>query len=326
MYTEKEARSLIIEAGHRLLDEDLIARTWGNISARIGDDKFIITPSGRSYDNLREDELVIVNVEDCSYDGDIKPSSEKGVHAKIYDLRPEVNFIIHTHQFYASVIAADRQDTDFSPCAEYALPGTKKLIENISKVILTNPDKKSFLLASHGVVALGNDFDDAFFEAKKLEEASKKAIKKRIPDFDPEVEFDNGIDVATIIFDNMPNVSILRDPEIMECCRAGINVKPFLDDFAQIIGTDMLCIENDVKCAKKAVRKMKKNFRNAILVNGVGALVYADTQDDLKAEELIVRKNCAAACYARKSAPIKVIDALIQRQVYLKKYSKRING
>ena len=56
-YTEEEARGLIIEAGHRLLETHLVARTWGNISARISDTEFLITPSGRAYETLTEDEL-----------------------------------------------------------------------------------------------------------------------------------------------------------------------------------------------------------------------------------------------------------------------------
>ena len=73
-YSENEARRLVIEAGHKLLENKLIARTWGNISARTGKDEFIITPSGRAYDTLTPDDLVKVKVADCSYTGSIKPS------------------------------------------------------------------------------------------------------------------------------------------------------------------------------------------------------------------------------------------------------------
>ena len=83
-YEETEARRLVIEAGLRLVREGLIARTWGNISARISEEQFVITPSGRAYDDLKPEELVVVNVADCAYEGDIKPSSEKGIHAEAY--------------------------------------------------------------------------------------------------------------------------------------------------------------------------------------------------------------------------------------------------
>ena len=56
-YEIAEAKRLVIEAGKRLLETGLIARTWGNVSARISDTQFVITPSGRSYENLTPDEI-----------------------------------------------------------------------------------------------------------------------------------------------------------------------------------------------------------------------------------------------------------------------------
>ena len=76
-YTEEEARRLVVDAGIRLVKEGLTARTWGNISARISDSEFIITPSGMAYESLGPGDLVRCRIEDCSYEGEIKPSSEK---------------------------------------------------------------------------------------------------------------------------------------------------------------------------------------------------------------------------------------------------------
>ena len=67
-YEIEEAKKLVIEAGKKLIETGLIARTWGNVSARISDTQFVITPSGRAYETLTPDELVVVNIEDCSYE------------------------------------------------------------------------------------------------------------------------------------------------------------------------------------------------------------------------------------------------------------------
>ena len=117
-YSETEARKIVIEAGLKLVEKKLIARTWGNISARISSDEFIITPSGRAYDSLSPSDLVKVRIKDCSYSGNIKPSSEKGVHAAAYSLRSHVGFIIHTHQYYASAVAAECRSISAAPCAD----------------------------------------------------------------------------------------------------------------------------------------------------------------------------------------------------------------
>lgn len=100
-----QAKELVVRAGKQLVESGLIARTWGNVSCRVSDTQFVITPSGRAYETLTPEEIVLVNIADLSYDGDVKPSSEKGIHASAYQLRPEVNFVIHTHQVNASIVS-----------------------------------------------------------------------------------------------------------------------------------------------------------------------------------------------------------------------------
>ena len=104
-YEVNEAKRLVIEAGKKLIENGLIARTWGNVSARISDTQYCITPSGMPYETLTPDKIVVVNIADNSYEGDIKPSTEKKLHSKLYALRPDVDFMIHTHQKAASAIS-----------------------------------------------------------------------------------------------------------------------------------------------------------------------------------------------------------------------------
>ena len=177
-YSESEARDLVIKAGHELIEKKLIARTWGNISARISDNEFIITPSGRAYETLSPEELVKVRIDSLEYDGEIKPSSEKGIHASAYALRPDCDFVIHTHQFYASAICAEEKDTDFAPCAEYGISGSSKLRKNVEKVMSDNPDSKMFLMSKHGAVCLGDTYKEAFAVADDLESKCKELFEK----------------------------------------------------------------------------------------------------------------------------------------------------
>ena len=250
-YSEAEARELVIKAGHMLLEKKLIARTWGNISARISEDEFIITPSGRGYDSLAPEDLVIVKVKDGSYEGGIKPSSEKGIHAAAYGLRKELCFVIHTHQYYASALAAECRDTRFAPCAEYGLPGTGRLRNNVETKIRQHPDKKMFLMARHGALLLGKSLEEAFELAEQLEAKSRELVEARIPDHDPERE--GMIDADAVRTEAFPCVTVVRDRYIMECCRAGITVAPFIDDFAQIVGPDMQVVANDVVTVQRAL-------------------------------------------------------------------------
>lgn len=172
------AKKILLEAGKQLVAEGLVARTWGNISHRIDENSFIITPSGRSYDELTENDLVLVQIDDLSYPPGIKPSSEKGLHAEVYKNRPEVNTVIHTHQINASTCAAARKDIIASDqefknvlgeivrCASYALPGTGKLKKATGKAL---GESNAALMANHGAVCVGKTMEDAFTVAKTLE-------------------------------------------------------------------------------------------------------------------------------------------------------------
>jgi len=186
-YELNEAKQIVIEAGKKLIESGLIARTWGNVSARISDTQFAITPSGLPYETLTPDQIVVVNIEDNTYEGDIKPSSEKKMHSAIYKLRPDVNFMIHTHQMAASAISTTGKLVDVPadyvsvlgskvPTADYGLSSTQTLTDNVAKVVEDYPDCKAFLMMSHGTLCLGKDFDEAFDVAAALEETSKKII------------------------------------------------------------------------------------------------------------------------------------------------------
>lgn len=185
-----EAKELVIRAGKELLKSGLIVRTWGNISCRINDKQFVITPSGMAYEDLTPDEIVLVNIADLSYEGEIKPSSEKGIHASCYELRPDVNFVIHTHQKNASVVSTLGLDINSVsgksakivgsdvPCASYGLPGTGKLRMGVVNT-LKRSSSKAAIMAHHGAVCMGESYDDARAVAEELENICEKFIVER---------------------------------------------------------------------------------------------------------------------------------------------------
>jgi len=192
-----QAKLDVIAAGKRLLETGLIARTWGNVSARVDDASFVITPSGKAYENLEPDDIVLVQLSDMSYEGDVKPSSEKGIHAQAFLLRPDVNFVIHTHQHNASIAACMGQPvvsefwTDILgesvPIAGYGLPGTKKLVKGIVKAIEQNPGANAILMAHHGALCVGKDPEEAFKVADALEKACLGHLKNKLAEVTGEI-------------------------------------------------------------------------------------------------------------------------------------------
>lgn len=186
-----DAKKLVIKAGLEVVKSGLIARTWGNISCRVDDKSFVITPSGMAYESLEEKDIVLINTEDLSYEGNVKPSSEKGAHAIVYRLRPDCNFVIHTHQIFASVVSALDDDItgidDESaaiigghtvPLAKYGITGTNGLANNIGNAV-KRVDAKCALLANHGAICFGATYDEAFTVARELEKICENHIKNR---------------------------------------------------------------------------------------------------------------------------------------------------
>ena len=352
-YSETEARKLVVEAGLRLLENKLVARTWGNISARISKDEFIITPSGKAYDRLTPADLVKVRL-DGSYKGKMKPSSEKGVHAAAYAQRNHVGFIIHTHQYYASAVAAECRDIRTAPCAAYALPGTTKLKKFVADCIRNNPYEDTFLMARHGTLILGSDMEDAFAKVEALEEKCEGLVEARVKL--NAAEADRAFDTSKINIRALPFVKIVSDPYIMKCCEKGKPVGSYIDDYAQIVGPDMQVVDCDEWAAERALLGYSTNQtargligkvpmtgaldrmggqqpalnsaigRNAVLVKGVGAVCAGKTGSDAEAIAMIVSKNCAAACYAKYAKPLGSIDSRLQRYIYLTKYSKQMEA
>ena len=184
-----KAKQIVCEAGLKLVKEGLVARTWGNISCRVDDKTFVITPSGRTYDNLTPDDIVIVNIDNSSWKGEIKPSSEKGIHAGVYKIRPEIEAVIHTHQKNASVVAGARREIPLLndkmkkiignsiPCASYGLPGTGKLKKG-TVLALEKSGSNATLMANHGALCVGIDMNKAFEVTKLLEEICDLFIKQ----------------------------------------------------------------------------------------------------------------------------------------------------
>ena len=182
----QQAKEQVVLAGKELVRTGLIARTWGNVSCRLDESTFAVTPSGRAYETLNPEEIVVCKTEDGSYEGDIKPSSERGAHALVYRTHPHAGFVIHTHQLWASAISACMLSSipgdGYSllgtriPIAAYGLPGTKKLRAGIAQA-LKETAGNAVIMAHHGALCFGKDYQEAFLAAQQLEQACEAYIR-----------------------------------------------------------------------------------------------------------------------------------------------------
>ena len=340
IYQKAQAEQILLKACRELVDSGLIARTWGNVSIRLSKDLFLITPSGRAYETLTAEDLVTVRIRDLSYEGDVKPSSEKEIHASVYKLRRDVDFVVHTHQSNASAVSvlgedfslietngnlrADRITTAEErallgpsiPTAKYGLSSTPPLAANVRRALRRNPESKAVLMKNHGALCCGADYEEAFKVAHTLETVCGRIFEIRCGCKMPtesgallEGEIDKGY------------MMHVRTPYIMRMSHRGKDVKAYLDDQAQIGGRLIKCIEpGDRRSLKEAAEA-----GGSVLLKNDGALIIAADQDEASAAAIVLEKNCQAAMIALKKGlkPVDKASADLEHMFYVNKYSKR---
>ncbi|MBQ9014572.1 MAG: class II aldolase/adducin family protein [Firmicutes bacterium] len=340
IFNREEAAEMILQTCRVLMEQGLIARTWGNVSARITEETFLITPSGRAYESLTPEDLVEVGIGDLRWEGNVKPSSEKGMHAGIYRLRPECGFIIHTHQPNASAVSVLGEDIDLEslpgrvicrdeerkilggsiPCAFYGLSSTKRLAKNVARAAGEYPKSNAVLMRYHGAVCMGEDDAQALAAANTLETVCGRIYEKQTGE---KLRRSAGAATQYQIHEHDGKYRIHTwTPYIMEMSRRGKTLMPYLDDMAQIGGISTRCIAQDPTIDQW---RSACGGRNAVLVHEDGAICFADTPEEAEAVAIVFEKNCQAANLALKKAipPIEKFSARLERAVYLRKYSKQ---
>jgi len=174
-------RKQIIETAIAFNTSGLSVGTSGNLSVRTSQG-YLITPTGIAYHQLKEIDIVEMDMQGNIIQGDLKPSSEWHFHQGIYQAREEINAIVHVHSNYATGIACTRQDIpafhymvakaggDSIRCAEYATFGSEALSENAVKAL---QGRDACLLANHGMIVLGEDINSAYKLAEEVENIAK---------------------------------------------------------------------------------------------------------------------------------------------------------
>ncbi|HYE12392.1 MAG TPA: class II aldolase/adducin family protein [Patescibacteria group bacterium] len=179
-------RQKIIEIALKAQRDKLIPLTMGNFSIRDKDTGYIcITPSGMEYSLLQPADIVIVDLHGTVIDGNRKPSIETQLHCRTYAKRADVFGICHTHSAYATawaccgkdipVIVAELAGMIGGPvkCAPYAPMGTIELANIVAEHIGL---KNAVLMENHGMLAVGENIDQAYANAVIVEEGAKVTL------------------------------------------------------------------------------------------------------------------------------------------------------
>lgn len=183
-----ELRQELIAYGKLAGQKNLTPGISGNMSARCGD-KILITSSGSANGFLSDDEFSLIDFEGNFVEGNTKPSSEKMLHVKFYQMRPDVNYILHMHSPYLSSFAAAGLALDEPvmpenlfyfgaiPLAKYGLPSSKDLVDKTS-VYFDKYD--AVLMANHGFIVGAKELKDAYLKLELAESYAQVIINTKI--------------------------------------------------------------------------------------------------------------------------------------------------
>jgi L-fuculose-phosphate aldolase len=171
-----DLRNAIIATALRMNELGINRGKSGNVSARIGGG-FLITPSALPYDETEPQDIVTMH-DDGQAVGRYLPSSEWRFHRAIYEVRPEVQAIVHAHSPFATTLAClDRGIPAFHymvavaggsdiRCASYATFGTQALADEALRAL---DGRRGCLLAHHGMIAVGESLKGALALAVEVE-------------------------------------------------------------------------------------------------------------------------------------------------------------
>ena len=187
----------VFHANLDLVKHGLVIFTWGNVSAIDRESGLVvIKPSGVSYDEMKAEDMVVVDLEGNVVEGNLRPSSDTPTHLVLYKAFPEIGGVVHTHSTYATAWAQTGCDipnigTTHADYFHEAIPCTSDMTKaevegqyelETGNVIVKrfegiNPDHTpGVLVKNHGPFSWGTSPANAVYNAKVMEQCAKMAF------------------------------------------------------------------------------------------------------------------------------------------------------
>lgn len=179
--TKRLYKTLVREAGVRMVDSGLTVCTWGNISYCDRETGLVyITPSGMDYHGVTDDDICVFDLQGNHVEGSRRPSIELQMHLGCLNARSCSSAVVHTHPIFSTVFSSMGEDIplnihdeaaqalgDTIRCADYELPGTQELADAVVKAL--GPRSNAVMMRNHGLVCIGQDMESAFKVATVVE-------------------------------------------------------------------------------------------------------------------------------------------------------------
>lgn len=186
---ESRARRELVRAGREFYRQGMMAGAAGNLSARLDQERILITPSGAAKGRLRPSDLLIINLAGEVLEGCGRPSSETAMHLAIYRRFPEAGAVIHAHPPKSTALAAAHQPVLVEmlpealfvlgsvPMVPYVPPASPELGEAVATAL---DQGDGALLLNHGAITIGTAVEAARRKMEVLEALAETAIQAHL--------------------------------------------------------------------------------------------------------------------------------------------------
>lgn len=187
-------RQALVKAGETLVNTRVLSPSQhGNMSARVPGTEQLLITSTSSLAGLCPDDFALLTLDGKVLEGELHPATHEIVlmHTAIYNQRPDVGGVIHTHSPFSTSFAVANRPLDlFSealvrfgfeapiPVAAYAPRGSRESVSNILDA--AGPATKAVLLQNHGILTFAESIDAACTLVLIMEEAAQAAINATI--------------------------------------------------------------------------------------------------------------------------------------------------
>lgn len=182
---QEHDRATITEIAHRLYEHSLVTAYDGNISVR-KKDCILITPTHLCKGDVRDEDLVVTNMEGRLIDGEKKPSSEIRMHLAIYLQDPSIDCVIHAHPLAATAVWRDGRLPDPSILLESELnlpeigfvgpeqTGSQALAMAVARTVRST--NGACMIEKHGAVTWGKDPIETYYRMESLERLAQTSF------------------------------------------------------------------------------------------------------------------------------------------------------
>jgi L-fuculose-phosphate aldolase len=162
-----------------------IAANDGNLTARLDGERILATPAGVCKGRIRPEDLIVCDAAGNKISGSGERTTEMAMHVAIYNVRPDVQAVVHAHPPISTGFAVAGRALNLGlmpelivsmgsvPLADYGLPGTSALVDGMLPYV---PKFNAILLANHGAVCYGESVGQAYARMETLEHLARIAL------------------------------------------------------------------------------------------------------------------------------------------------------